>query len=98
MHDLPWQGDNLLLSHQLQPKASKDEVFGWLAKGVKPRMTALPSKGCANTQLTASLAKQLGVAKPPVSIFNGELGRKKPVRIGQLKKLSGGLSLERIEP
>lgn len=76
-------GEDLLLSCYLQPRASKDEVIGEHDGAVKIRIAAPPVDGEANEALVAFLAKQFGVAKRAVQIESGHTGRRKSVRIQQ---------------
>lgn len=76
-------GDDVLLSCYLQPRASKDEVIGEHDGAVKIRIAAPPVDGEANAALVAFLAKQFGVAKRAVQIESGHTGRRKSVRIQQ---------------
>ncbi|MBY4676417.1 DUF167 family protein [Marinobacterium arenosum] len=90
-----WQGDDLLLSLHLQPKASKDEICGLHGDSVKIRISAPPIEGRANAHLIKFLAKQFGVAKSAVTIVGGELGRQKRVKIEQPSRLPELLEIER---
>jgi len=90
-----WQGDNLLLSCHLQPKASKDELCGLHGDSVKIRITAPPIDGRANAHLIKFLAKQFGVAKGAITIVSGELGRQKRIQIEQPVRLPEALSIKR---
>lgn len=76
-----WQGDDLLLSCHLQPKASCDEFSGAHGERLKIRITAPPVDGKANAHLIGFLAAQFGVAKQAVVIERGDTGRQKTVRI-----------------
>ena len=90
-----WQGENLLLSCHLQPKASKDEFCGLHGDSLKIRITAPPVDGKANAHLTKFLAKQFGVAKGAVTIVSGELGRQKRISIASPGRLPEALEIER---
>lgn len=90
-----WQGDDLLLSLHLQPKASHDELCGLHGDSVKIRISAPPIEGRANAQLIKFLAKQFGVAKGAVTLIGGELGRQKRVKIARPGKLPESLAIER---
>ena len=90
-----WDGDALILSCHLQPKASKDEISGLHGDSVKIRITAPPIEGRANTHLIRFLAKTFGVPKRAVSIISGELGRQKRVRIEQPTQLPTSVPIER---
>ncbi|WP_432697247.1 DUF167 family protein [Marinobacterium sp. YM272] len=90
-----WDGDRLILSCHLQPKASKDEISGLHGESVKIRITAPPIEGRANAQLVKFLAKTFGVPKSAVTILSGELGRQKRVAIDQPSKLPGSVPIKR---
>ena len=81
-----WQGDTLILSVRVQPKASKDELVGPCDDGqggesLKIRITAPPVDGKANAHLIKFLAKSFAVAKSRVSVVAGETGRSKRLQI-----------------
>jgi uncharacterized protein (TIGR00251 family) len=87
-----WQGDTLVLSVWVQPKASRDELIGACDDGqggecLKVRITAPPLDGQANTQLIKFLAKSFGVAKSCVHVVAGEKGRRKRIQISAPSKL-----------
>lgn len=86
-------GDDVLLSCYLQPRASKDEVIGEHDGAVKIRIAAPPVDGEANDALVAFLAKQFGVAKRAVQIESGQTGRRKSVRIQQPSTLPDWLCI-----
>lgn len=90
-----WDGDDLILSCHLQPKASKDEISGLHGDSVKIRITAPPIEGRANTHLIRFLAKTFGVPKRAVRIISGELGRQKRVRIEHPTQLPASVPIER---
>lgn len=81
-----WEGDLLILSVRVQPKASSDEIVGPCAdalggESLKVRITAPPVDGKANAHLEKFLAKVFGVAKSRVSVVAGDNGRQKRVNI-----------------
>jgi len=80
-------GDDLLLTLQVQPRASKDEIVGPHGDAVKVRITAPPVDGKANAHLIAFLAKTFGVPKQRVSLIGGKTSRRKTFRIRRPKKL-----------
>lgn len=89
-----WQGDSLIISCRLQPKASSDAIVGLHDDSVKIRIMAPPIEGKANAHLVKFLAKQFGVAKSSVTILSGELGRQKRVRIDDPQKIPEPLTIE----
>ena len=89
-----WDGEDLVLSCKLQPKAANDEFVGTLGEQLKIRITAPPVDGKANQHLIKFLAKAFGVSKGQVVIESGELGRSKVVRICHPKKFPAKLTIE----
>ena len=80
-----WQGNDLLLSVSIQPRARQDEICGVYGETLKIRITAPPVDGKANAHLIAFLARQCGVSKAAVTVISGESSRHKRLRI-QLQK------------
>ena len=74
-------GDDLILSLRIQPKASRDEVCGTHNDAIKIRITAPPVDGKANAYLIKFLAKLFKVPKGQVELISGETGRDKVVCI-----------------
>ena len=72
-----WDGENLILSVQVQPKSSRDEIVGPHNDCLKVRITAPPIDGKANAHLIKFLAKSFGVAKSHVEQLSGQSGRLK---------------------
>ena len=80
-----WQGDNLIITCHLQPKASKSEVVGLHGDALNIRIKAPPIDGKANAELIKFLAKDFAVSKSAVTLMSGELTRHKRVRINNPK-------------
>jgi uncharacterized protein (TIGR00251 family) len=77
-----WEGETLILSIRVQPKASSDEIVGPQGDdSIKIRITAPPVDGKANQHLIKFLAKAFGVAKSRVTLIKGETGRDKRLAI-----------------
>ena len=76
-----WQGEDLILHCQLQPKASGDDIVGVHGDRLKIRITAPPVDGKANEYLIKWLSKQFRVPKGNIKILQGELGRHKTLGI-----------------
>lgn len=89
-----WDGNDLILSCKLQPKASNDELVGAWGEQLKIRITAPPVDGKANQHLTKYLAKTFGVSKRQIIIESGELSRIKVLRICAPKKIPAKLGIE----
>jgi len=83
-----WQGERLILSVRLQPRASCDEIVGpHGTESLKIRITAPPVDGKANQHLIKYLAKAFGVAKGQVTLLSGTTGRDKRLAIDSPSKL-----------
>jgi uncharacterized protein (TIGR00251 family) len=76
-----WQGEDLILRCQLQPKAASDEIAGLYGDRLKVRITAPPVDGQANDHLLKWFSKLFKVPKGDIAIVQGELGRQKTVLI-----------------
>ncbi len=81
------QGDELLLTLYIQPKASRDAFVGLHGEELKVAITAPPVDGKANRHLIQFLAKQFRVAKSQVQLEKGQLGRHKQIRIIEPRQL-----------
>jgi uncharacterized protein (TIGR00251 family) len=86
-----WDGADLILRVQVQPRASHDEVAGIHAGALKIRLTSPPVDGKANAALIAFLAETFGVAKREVTLLKGETGRVKQLRIRAPARFPPGL-------
>ncbi|HEY0722354.1 MAG TPA: DUF167 family protein [Gammaproteobacteria bacterium] len=82
-----WQGEDLLLTLRLQPRASRDEIAGPYGDALKVRITAPPVDGKANAHLLRFLAELFDVAPSAVELLSGETGRDKRVRIQRPRRL-----------
>lgn len=82
-----WDGDDLLLRCQLQPKAASDEICGLYGERLKIRITAPPVEGKANAQLIKLLSKAFKTPKGHITIEQGTQGRQKTVRIHAPQRL-----------
>ena len=76
-----WDGDDLILSLRIQPRAAKNEFAGPYNDQYKLRIKAPPVDGKANGEVIAFLAKQFGVPRGEIKLESGETGRNKRVRI-----------------
>jgi uncharacterized protein (TIGR00251 family) len=65
----------------IQPKASSEEIVGFVEGALKVRVTQPAIEGKANRALLELLAKKFGVAKSQVEIVAGETSRRKLVKI-----------------
>jgi uncharacterized protein (TIGR00251 family) len=83
-HNAPWyrwQGEALLLTLRVQPRAARDEFVAPHGESYKVRITAPPVEGKANDHLIGFLAKAFGVSRSQVTLESGETGRNKRFRI-----------------
>jgi uncharacterized protein (TIGR00251 family) len=76
-----WQGEALMLSLRVQPRAKKNELVGPEGGHLKVRITAPPVEGKANAQLRRFLADEFGVPQSRVELLAGPRGRLKRVMI-----------------
>ena len=88
-----WDGPDLILQVQVQPRASREEFAGLHGDALKVRLTAPPVDGKANAALIAFLARSFGVAKRAVVLVHGETGRSKRVRITRPARLPVGIDI-----
>lgn len=76
-----WQGRDLRLALQVQPRATRDEVTGRHGDRIRVRLAAPPVDGKANEHLTRFLADEFGVPRKAVQITAGHTSRQKTVLI-----------------
>jgi uncharacterized protein (TIGR00251 family) len=88
-----WQGDDLLLTLRIQPRASRDEIAGPYGDALKVRITAPPVDGKANAHLLRFLAELFGVSPSAVELISGETGRDKRVKITRPQHLPAGAEI-----
>jgi uncharacterized protein (TIGR00251 family) len=72
---------SILLKVYLQPKSSKNEVWGPYRDGIKVKVTAPPVEGKANESLIRLLAKEFGISPSCIEIIKGLHSREKTLRI-----------------
>ena len=72
-----WEGERLLLSLRVQPRASCDQWVGAGDGYCKVRITASPVDGKANAYLIRFLAKSFGVNRTRVELLGGAHNRTK---------------------
>ena len=86
-----WQGHDLLLHCQLQPRSSRNEIVGIMegtsGDRLKICITSPPVDGKANKHLIAITAKWFGTSKTRIKIIRGETGRQKTLLIEQPSQL-----------
>jgi uncharacterized protein len=66
---------------RVQPRASRTEIVGEHAGGLKLRIASPPVEGRANEECRRFLAKALGVPASSVEIIGGDLTRDKIIRV-----------------
>jgi uncharacterized protein (TIGR00251 family) len=88
-----WQGRDLILTVQVQPRARADGFAGRHGDQLKIRLTAPPVDGRANEALIAFLADVFGVPKRQVQLESGETGRRKRLRVAAPTRLPADWSL-----
>ena len=93
-----WDGADLILRVQVQPRASRDEFAGVHAGALKVRLTSPPVDGKANAALIAFLAEAFGVAKRQVTLLKGDTGRAKQLRIRAPARFPPGLPVPPTRP
>ncbi|CAK0741450.1 conserved hypothetical protein [Gammaproteobacteria bacterium] len=76
-----WEGKDLLLVIQVQPRARQDEIVGFHGNSLKIRLTAAPIDGQANQHLLRFLADIFKVPKTHITLVSGAAGRMKRIRI-----------------
>jgi len=65
----------------VSPKATKTRVAGTYADSIKIQVAAAPERGKANAELTAFVAKKLGVPKSDVNLKSGASSKSKIIEI-----------------
>ncbi|MEE9158012.1 MAG: DUF167 family protein [Gammaproteobacteria bacterium] len=76
-----WDGDTLILTVHIQPRAARDEIAGVHADHLKLRIAAPPVSGKANTQLIGFLASEFRVPRSQIKLLSGERSRDKRIAI-----------------
>ena len=89
-----WEGADLILQVQVQPRASRDEFAGVVGDCLKVRITAAPVAGEANVRLISFLAQQFGTAKERVALLQGHKGKVKVIRIQAPTRTPAELELQ----
>lgn len=66
------------------PKASRDELAGWIGDALKVRVSAAPERGKANAAVVAIIAATLGVPAPRVRLVAGTASERKTIAVDGL--------------
>jgi uncharacterized protein (TIGR00251 family) len=75
-----------VIAVKVVPRASKDEIVGWLDEALKVRVAAPPQDGRANRALEQLLAAALGLKKSAVVVAAGRSSALKRVAIEGLSR------------
>ena len=76
-----WDGTDLLIRVQLQPRSREDQIVGIQGDSLKIKITSPPVDGKANRYLCDYLANALGISKSSVKLESGDTSRNKRIRI-----------------
>ncbi len=85
-----------LIVVKVVPRATKNEIVGWLEGALKIRIQAPPEHGRANRALEELLAEALGLKKNAVTVAAGRSSARKRVEVVGLtreeivRRLGGG--------
>ena len=80
------------------PGANRTQVMGRLGDAIKIRVAAAPEDGAANRELTAFVAKSLGLPKAAVTLSAGPASRDKVLAIeGMALREAEARLLERLK-
>lgn len=69
------------LNVKVVPKASRNEIAGWLGDALKVRVAALPEAGRANDAVEALIAEALGLPRARVRLIAGAASARKTLEI-----------------
>ena len=70
-----------LIAVKVVPRATKNEIVGWLEGALKIRLQAPPEDGRANRALEELLAEALGLKKNAVTVAAGRSSARKRVEV-----------------
>ena len=88
-----WDGPDLILQVQLQPRARRNEIAGVSGDRLKIGHTAPPVEVKANIHLTALPAQWFGIPKSSVQLLHGNKGRNKVLRLQRPQRVSTELDI-----
>lgn len=74
------------LSVKVSPRASRNEVVGWVGDKLKIKVAAAPEGGRANDALVAFVAEQLGVPRRNVRVATGHTSSSKILEIDGVRQ------------
>lgn len=87
-----WEGDDLVISVRVQPRARRDELGEVLGQELKVRITAPPVEGKANEHLVRFIAERFGVPASRVTLLAGVQSRSKRLRVSAPSRLPDGVA------
>jgi uncharacterized protein len=91
-----WEGEDLILQVQIQPRASRNALAGVSGERLKVQITAPPVEGRANQLLISFLAAQFSTAKRNVILLQGAKARTKLVRVHRPGRTPPGLDISTL--
>ena len=91
---LKMKKERTLITVQVQPGASRNQVTRYTDGVLHVRIAAPPVRGKANRELIAFLSDVLGVSKSSLSIEKGHTSRRKIIAVEGMEQ---GEVMERIE-
>ncbi len=82
-------GDSIIFTVRVIPRASKSEVVGEFDGSLKVKIAAPPVDGAANEEVVKLISKAFGRPKANVEILSGHTSRTKRLRVvgGSAKRL-----------
>ena len=87
MLELNEKDGGVTIKVRVQPRASRTEIIGEHAGGIKMRVAAPPVDGKANQECRRYLAKLLKVGATSVEIISGDSSRDKVIRVSNISAL-----------
>jgi uncharacterized protein len=87
-----WEGENLILSVHVQPRASQSGIVGVHGDKLKVKITSAPVDGQANADVCQLFSKVFGVSKSRIILQSGQTSRNKSFCIQSPKKLPAIIS------
>jgi len=88
-------GNEVTISLRVYPNAGRNELAGFTGGILRVKVSAPPSKGKANRELTIFISRLLGVGRDSVNIIKGHASRNKVVAIDGLSREE---VMERLSP
>ncbi|MCB1617308.1 MAG: DUF167 domain-containing protein [Pseudomonadales bacterium] len=82
-----WEGDRLLLSVRLTPRAGHSRIIGPVEGALRVGIAAAPVDGAANAELLLLLASCFAVPKSRVALPLGDRSRSKQLAIERPQQL-----------